>query len=65
MPDVARVALDQERAVGRAPRALVEELEQRDGVLAQRLAVQPQRAVALALDADQVPAPSSTVPLIR
>jgi hypothetical protein len=34
-------------------------------VLAQRLAAQPQRAVALALDLDQVPAPSSTVPLMR
>jgi hypothetical protein len=65
MPHVARVALDQERPVGRAPCALVEQLEQRSGVLAQRLAVQPQRSVAFAFGPDQVPAPSSTVPLMR
>jgi hypothetical protein len=65
MPHVARIALDQERAVRCTARAVVEQLEQRAGVLAQRLAVQPQRPVPLALDPDQVPAPSSTVPLMR
>jgi hypothetical protein len=65
VPHAAHVALDEERALRRAPCGVVEEREQRVRVRLERLARQPQRSAGLALDADQVPAPSSTVPRMR
>jgi len=75
MPDCARVALDDEGAVRRTLRRIVEQRVPRRQMRAERLAAQQQRAVARALDPGQVPAPSSavaspvvplsTVPLIR
>jgi hypothetical protein len=65
VPHVAGVALNQERAVRRAPRGVVEERVPGRRVRDERLAAQKQRTVARSLDPDQVPAPPSTVPLMR
>lgn len=65
MPDAAPVTLDQKRSFGGAPRGVVEQREQCRSVLAERRSAQPQRAVRIALNVTQVPAPSKTVPLMR
>jgi hypothetical protein len=64
-PRAAFAGFDQEGPIRRLPRGGVEQLDRRTRVRAQRLADEAQRTVGRALRADQVTAPSSTVPRMR